>query len=291
MKTYEEYRACVEHALGPMLESLGDIPDRLLEAMRYSLLAGGKRLRPVMLLAACDMAGGDENTALPFACAIEMIHTYSLIHDDLPAMDNDDLRRGKPTNHKVFGEDLAILAGDGLLNAAAELMARAALGMADTRGIRAMEIIMRHAGVTGMIAGQTRDVLSEGETPREDLVAYIHSHKTADLLEAPMEAGLALAGADGTQIRAGYEYGYHLGLAFQMTDDLLDVTGDAALLGKNTGMDAELNKMTWVALRGVEGTARDAAEQVELALKALEKLPWEHGFFTELAAGIATRRK
>ena len=291
MKTYEEYRACVEHALGPMLESLGDIPDRLLEAMRYSLLASGKRLRPVMLLAACDMAGGDENTALPFACAIEMIHTYSLIHDDLPAMDNDDLRRGKPTNHKVFGEDLAILAGDGLLNAAAELMARAALGMADTRGIRAMEIIMRHAGVTGMIAGQTRDVLSEGETPREDLVSYIHSHKTADLLEAPMEAGLALAGADGTQIRAGYEYGYHLGLAFQMTDDLLDVTGDAAMLGKNTGMDAELNKMTWVALRGVEGTARDAAEQVELALKALEKLPWEHGFFTELAAGIATRRK
>ena len=291
MKTYEEYRACAERALGPMLESLGDIPDRLLEAMRYSLLAGGKRLRPVMLLAACDMAGGEENTALPFACAIEMIHTYSLIHDDLPAMDNDDLRRGKPTNHKVFGEDLAILAGDGLLNAAAELMARAALGMADTRGIRAMEIIMRHAGVTGMIAGQTRDVLSEGEMPREDLVSYIHSHKTADLLEAPMEAGLALAGADGTQIRAGYEYGYHLGLAFQMTDDLLDVTGDAAMLGKNTGMDAELNKMTWVALRGVEGTARDAAEQVELALKALEKLPWEHGFFTELAAGIATRRK
>ena len=291
MKTYEEYRACAERALGPMLESLGDIPDRLLEAMRYSLLAGGKRLRPVMLLAACDMAGGEENTALSFACAIEMIHTYSLIHDDLPAMDNDDLRRGKPTNHKVFGEDLAILAGDGLLNAAAELMARAALGMADTRGIRAMEIIMRHAGVTGMIAGQTRDVLSEGEMPREDLVSYIHSHKTADLLEAPMEAGLALAGADGTQIRAGYEYGYHLGLAFQMTDDLLDVTGDAALLGKNTGMDAELNKMTWVALRGVEGTARDAAEQVELALKALEKLPWEHGFFTELAAGIATRRK
>ena len=163
MKTYEEYRLLAEHALGPMLESLGSIPDRLLEAMRYSLLAGGKRLRPVMLLAACEMAGGDVNTALPFACAIEMIHTYSLIHDDLPAMDNDDLRRGKPTNHKVFGEDLAILAGDGLLNAAAELMARAALGMADTRGIRAMEIIMRHAGVTGMIAGQTRDVLSEGE--------------------------------------------------------------------------------------------------------------------------------
>ncbi len=289
MRTYDEYRILAEHALGPMLESLGEIPEKLLEAMKYSLEAGGKRLRPVMLLAACEMAGGDTETALPFACAIEMIHTYSLIHDDLPAMDNDDLRRGKPTNHKVFGEDLAILAGDGLLNAAAELMARTALRMADARGIRAMEIIMRHAGVTGMIAGQTRDVLSEGETPREDLVAYIHSHKTADLLEAPMEAGLALAGADEAQIRAGYEFGLHLGLAFQMTDDLLDVKGDAALMGKNTGMDSALNKMTWVALRGVEGTEKDAAEQTELAVKALESLPWEHGFFEELVRGIINR--
>ena len=290
MRTYEEYRTLVERSLGPVLESLGNIPDRLLEAMRYSLLAGGKRLRPVMLLAACEMAGGDAELALPFACALEMIHTYSLIHDDLPAMDNDDLRRGKPTNHKVFGEDLAILAGDGLLNAAAELLARTAVEMADLRGIRALEIIMRHAGVTGMIAGQTRDVLSEGEKPREDLVRYIHSHKTADLLEAPMEAGLALAGANEKQIKAAFEYGLHLGLAFQMTDDLLDVTGDAALLGKNTGMDAALDKMTWVALRGVEGTEQDAAEQVDLAVKAIDQLPWEHEFFTELARGTLVRK-
>ena len=289
MKTYEEYLSLVNHALGPMLESLGVIPDRLLEAMKYSLEAGGKRLRPVMLLAACEMAGGNTESALPFACALEMIHTYSLIHDDLPAMDNDDLRRGKPTNHKVFGEDLAILAGDGLLNAAAELMARTALRMADSRGIRALEIILRHAGVTGMIAGQTRDVLSEGETPREDLVAYIHSHKTADLLEAPMEAGFALAGADEDQIRAGQAYGLHFGLAFQMTDDLLDVKGDAALMGKNAGMDSALNKMTWVALRGVEGTEKDAAEQVELAVQALSNLPWEHGFFEKLVRGVITR--
>ena len=289
MKTYEEYLSLVEHALGPKLESLGEIPEQLLKAMKYSLEAGGKRLRPVMLLASCDMAGGDVETALPFACAIEMIHTYSLIHDDLPAMDNDDLRRGKPTNHKVFGEDMAILAGDGLLNAAAELMARAALRIADFRGIRALEIIMRHAGVTGMIAGQTRDVLSEGETPQEDLVTYIHSHKTADLLEAPMEAGLALAGADENQIRAGFEYGLHFGLAFQMTDDLLDVMGDAALMGKNTGMDSALDKMTWVALRGAEGTEKDAAEQVELAVQALNKLPWEHGFFEKLVRGVITR--
>ena len=289
MRTYEEYRACVENALGPALESLGDIPGELLEAMEYSLKAGGKRLRPVMLLAACEMAGGSAETALPFACALEMIHTYSLIHDDLPAMDNDDLRRGKPTNHKVYGEALAILAGDGLLNAAAELMARAALRMGDLRGIRAMEAVMRHAGVTGMIAGQTRDVLSEGKPPREDLVAYIHSHKTADLLQAPVEAGLALAGADEKQIAAGQAYGLHLGLAFQMTDDLLDVTGDAALLGKNTGMDAGLDKMTWVALRGVAGTAADAAEQTELAVRALESLPWDHSFFTDLAREMTSR--
>ena len=291
MKTYEEYRRTTEHALIPMLESLGNIPGKLLEAMRYSLEAGGKRLRPVMLLAACDMAGGDTGTALPFACAMEMIHTYSLIHDDLPAMDNDDLRRGKPTNHKVFGEGMAVLAGDGLLNAAAELMAGAALRMADSRGIRAMEIIMRHAGVTGMIAGQTADLTSEGEPPREELVTYIHSHKTADLLEAPMEAGLALAGADEQACLLGREYGYHLGLAFQMTDDLLDVTGDVALLGKKTGADAELNKMTWVALRGIEGTEKDAAEQAELAIGAINRLPWEHEFFTELARGTVLRKQ
>jgi geranylgeranyl pyrophosphate synthase len=134
-------------------------------------------------------------------------------------------------------------------------------------------------------------VLCEGEPPQEELVSYIHSHKTADLLEAPMEAGLALAGADDRQIRAGFEYGLHLGLAFQMTDDLLDVTGDAALLGKNTGMDAELNKLTWVALKGVEGTEKDAAEQVELAVKALDTLPWEHGFFTDLARNTLVRKK
>ena len=290
MRTYEEYRSLVERSLGPVLESLGEIPDRLLEAMRYSLLAGGKRLRPVMLLAACEMAGGEAELALPFACALEMIHTYSLIHDDLPAMDNDDLRRGKPTNHKVFGEDLAILAGDGLLNAAAELMARTAVEMADMRGIRALEIIMRHAGVTGMIAGQTKDVLSEGVKPEKSLVSYIHAHKTADLLEAPMEAGLALAGADDRQIKAGFEYGLHLGLAFQMTDDLLDVTGDAALLGKNTGMDAALDKLTWVALKGVEGTAKDAEEQVALAEKALDALPYETSFFRDLAASMTSRK-
>ena len=288
MRTLEEYRSRVEHALIPMLCSLGNIPDRLLNPMRYSLEAGGKRIRPALLLAACEMAGGQAETALPFACALEMIHTYSLIHDDLPAMDNDDLRRGKPTNHKMFGENLAILAGDGLLNAAAELMAAAAVQMGDLRGIRAMEIIMRHAGVTGMIAGQTEDVCSEGVEPREDLLRYIHEHKTADLLEASVEAGLALAGARREEIERGREYALHLGLAFQMTDDLLDVEGDADVMGKNPHADG--NKMTWVALRGVEGTRADVAEQIRMAKDALRQLPWDTSFFASFADSIAQRK-
>ena len=289
MKTLKEYRQMTEEALIPMLSSLGDIPSPLWEAMSYSLEAGGKRIRPALLLAACETAGGDTSIALPFACALEMIHTYSLIHDDLPAMDNDDLRRGQPTNHKVFGENVAILAGDGLLNAAAELMAVSAVKMEDMRGIRAMEIIMRHAGVTGMIAGQSEDVTSEGQDPREDIVRYIHEHKTADLLEAAVEAGLALAGAEENVIEAGREYALHLGLAFQMTDDLLDVTGSADRMGKSTGKDQEQNKMTWVALRGVEGTAEDARREISLAREALEGIPGDTAFFAAFADSLLGR--
>ena len=177
----------------------------------------------MLLLAACEMAGGTPEEALPFACALEMVHTYSLIHDDLPGMDNDDLRRGRPTSHKVFGEGLAILAGDGLLNAALELALKAALRMGNFRGIRAAELLARHAGVTGMIAGQTVDVTMEGSTPTEELVSYIHTHKTSDLLQAPMEMGLTLVGADPAPVEFGRLYGEHLGIAFQIVDDLLDV--------------------------------------------------------------------
>ena len=286
MKTFNEYRRIIDEALIPTLSSLGDIPSPLWEAMSYSLEAGGKRIRPALLLAACEMAGGDGETALPFACALEMIHTYSLIHDDLPAMDNDDLRRGQATNHKVFGENVAILAGDGLLNAAAEVMAASAVKIGDLRGIRAMEIIMRHAGVTGMIAGQSEDVTSEGQEPKEDIVRYIHEHKTADLLEAAVEAGLALAGAGEDEIGAGREYALHIGLAFQMTDDLLDVTGSEDRMGKSTGKDQEQNKMTWVALKGVEGTAGDARKEIDLAKEALRALPWDTGFFAAFADSL-----
>jgi len=291
MKSFDEYRAAVENALGTVFRTLGPVPDALRNAMQYSLSAGGKRLRPVLLLAACEMAGGTEETALPFACAVEMIHTYSLIHDDLPAMDNDDLRRGKPTSHKVFGEGMAVLAGDGLLNAAVELMSGSVLRSFDIRHVKAMEIIMRHAGVTGMIAGQAMDLQAEGGPPDEQLLRYIHHHKTADLLMAPVEAGLLLGGADDATIAAGSAFAFHLGLAFQMTDDLLDVIGDAHLLGKETGKDAEQHKLTWVSVRGVGETRRDAEKETELALQALEKLPGDHMLLQSITRQMTGRKQ
>ena len=281
MKSYNEYQEIVNRSLEPQLRSIGSIPDQLLEAMLYSLMAGGKRLRPVLLLAACDMAGGSLEESIPFACALEMIHTYSLIHDDLPGMDNDDLRRGRPTNHKVYGEGLAILAGDGLLNGAMELVLSASLKFKDFKGVRAAEILMRHAGVTGMIAGQTMDVTMEGCTPSEKLVSYIHTHKTSDLIQAAVEAGMMLAGCSEAEIESGRMFGYHLGIAFQIVDDLLDVTGDPEVLGKNTGKDD--NKLTWVALRGIDGARCDAKREGESAISALKYLPWNHDFFDKLA--------
>lgn len=281
MRDAAAYRDLINRSLEPWLRSLGAIPERLLEAMLYSLTAGGKRLRPVLLLAACEAAGGSCETALPYACALEMIHTYSLIHDDLPGMDNDDLRRGRPTNHKVFGEGVAILAGDGLLNAAMEIVLRESVRSGNMNGVRAAEVLARHAGVTGMIGGQTVDVTMEGSAPTEELVTYIHSHKTSDLLQAPMEMGMILAGCGPDQVEKGRCYGYHLGIAFQIVDDILDVTGNPELMGKNTGMDE--NKMTWVALRGVEQARRDAEDHIRQAVKALQGLPWDTSFFESIA--------
>lgn len=289
MRTFDEYRDMVEAALSSQLSSLGEIPEELFAAMDYSLSAGGKRIRPALLLAACETAGGDVEEALPFACALEMIHTYSLIHDDLPAMDNDDLRRGRPTNHKVYGEALAILAGDGLLSAAMELMLRIAVQMGGTRGLRAAEAIARRAGVTGMVGGQTVDVRSEGMAPNEERVAYIHAHKTADLLTAPIEAGFLLAGADDAQVQLGCQYGHALGMAFQMVDDVLDVEGDAATLGKTPGKDAAAGKNTWVAVHGVEQTRRDAQAQVQSAVDAISQLPFDTNFLKTLAQSTLNR--
>ena len=287
--TYDTLEKLVNNSLEMQVNSLGDIPETLKKAMLYSLEAGGKRLRPVLLLAAYGLLHEDMTPVLPYACALEMIHTYSLIHDDLPAMDNDDLRRGKPTNHKMFGEAVAILAGDGLLNAAYELMLRTASQESSLSGLRAAEVIARRAGVTGMIAGQTLDVTLEGTEPTMEKVAYIHAHKTADLLTAPMEAGLLLAGASEGQLAAGRAYGYHLGLAFQMVDDLLDLEGDPALLGKNVGMDATLGKLTWPSCVGEAQTRAEAAKHIAEAVKALAIYEEKANFLKGLAQSTLTR--
>lgn len=281
------YREAVENALRtlPLLENAGEEPvteaverdpaeglppQPLRSAMHYSLLLPGKRLRPCLLLAAYHLLKDDWETVLPFACALEMIHTYSLVHDDLPAMDDDALRRGKPTNHRVFGEDMAILAGDGLLNMAYETMLDSAFAQehpAET--VRAMREIAHRAGVRGMVAGQTLDVKLEGQAPSQESVRYIHLHKTADLLTAPVVAGLMLAGATEEQLEAARNYGRGVGLAFQIVDDLLDLEGDVAALGKETGMDAQRGKMTWPAVRGVEQAREDAKTAVEEAVEAM----------------------
>lgn len=284
----EEYRRAVDEALArfPMLVQQGEEPvtepdsaapaeglppQPLRSAMRYSLILPGKRLRPVLLLAAYHLLREDWENVLPFACALEMIHTYSLIHDDLPAMDNDGLRRGKPTNHRVFGENMAILAGDGLLNMAYETMLGSSFALEHPdRALRAAAEIARRAGVCGMIAGQTMDVKLEGHMPAKESVAYIHRHKTGDLLTAPLTAGLMLAGASEEQLNAGRTYGEGVGLAFQIIDDLLDVEGDVALTGKETGMDAQRGKMTWPAVHGVQKSREDAKAAIARAQAAME---------------------
>ena len=287
---FDSYRSYIEQYMSDWYSRFHDLPQKqLFEAMEYSLLAGGKRLRPVFAFEFCRMCGADWKKAAPFAAAIEMIHTYSLIHDDLPSMDNDDFRRGRPTNHKVYGEGMAILAGDGLLSAAMELMLRSAVQMGDLRGVRAAEAIARRAGVTGMVAGQVMDVTGEGSEPTLEKVDYIHRHKTADLLTAPIEAGFILAGADDKTVSAGCEYGVNLGLAFQMVDDLLDVEGETAVLGKTIGKDAAVGKLTWVAVHGLEKTREDAAEQVHLAVEALKILPGETNFLKTLAQSTLNR--
>lgn len=297
---YSRYVGMIEETIEQILPKTqevcpkdgGEIPQRLCESMRYSLLAGGKRVRPVLLLACCEMLGGDLAQAKVPAAALEMIHTYSLIHDDLPGMDDDDYRRGRPTNHKVYGVGHAILAGDGLLNYAYEcLLEHAAAHPENMKGlVLAAKTIAERAGVRGMIAGQSLDLLSEHMEPDADRLAYIHAHKTADLLTAPLLAAAYIAGADDAQIKALERFGRCVGVAFQIDDDLLDVEGDAALLGKQTGMDAQRGKMTWPALVGVEASRDRSAKLWDEALDALSVFGERAWFMREFACQLRARR-
>nr|AKR53701.1 chloroplast geranylgeranyl diphosphate synthase [Haematococcus lacustris]APX64485.1 geranylgeranyl pyrophosphate synthase GGPPS1 [Haematococcus lacustris] len=246
-------------------------PEVLVDSMRYSVLAGGKRVRPALTLAACDLVGGDMATALPTACAMEMIHTMSLIHDDLPAMDNDDFRRGRPTNHKVYGEDIAILAGDALLSFAFEHIAR------DTKGVPAdavLKVIMelgRAVGAQGLSAGQAVDIKSEGQEVGLEVLEYIHHHKTAALLEAAVVCGALVGGADTATVEKLRKYALNIGLAFQVIDDILDVTQTTETLGKTAAKDLAVNKTTYPKLLGLEASRKVADDLIREAIAQLDE--------------------
>ncbi len=254
-----KYRNIINNSLDEAL-SVPFVPYKLAEAMRYSVKAGGKRIRACLTLGVCDMLRGNRKMAIRLACGIEMIHTYSLIHDDLPCMDNDDMRRGKPSNHKVFGEATALLAGDGLLTYAFEYMLDAGLGFNSLNYYRAVAEISKRAGVCGMVAGQIADLEAEGsgECSARKL-EYIHLHKTADMLCASVLAGAYCAAYTESQLRALSGYAEKLGMLFQITDDILDYTGDAELMGKTLGKDKSQHKLTYVSLMGVDNARSTAA--------------------------------
>lgn len=279
----------VEDAIEGYLSHDPAVPDILREAMFYSLRAGGKRLRPVMVLLACQACGGPEVQALPAAAALEMVHTYSLIHDDLPAMDDDDMRRGRPTNHKVFGDGIAVLAGDALLTYAFNTLARHI--QKDSLVRQLVLELSDAAGATGMIGGQVADLQSHN-TPRNiDNVDYIHTHKTAIMFRAAARMGALCAHADPRQTDALGDYGLKLGLAFQVTDDLLDVTGTAEELGKHTRKDEKAGKLTYPAVVGLEKSQQRTRNLIDQAIAALADFGPDAEPLRYLARMITTRKK
>jgi len=265
-------------------------PEKIYEAMRYSLLAGGKRLRPILCLATCELVGGTVEMAMPTACALEMVHTMSLIHDDLPAMDNDDYRRGKLTNHKVYGEDIAILAGDGLLAYAFEYIAAQTQNVPAGRVLQVIARLARAVGASGLVGGQVVDLESEGKSNiQEETLNFIHTHKTGALLEACVVCGGILAGAtDGDQERLS-GYAKNIGLAFQIVDDILDITATQEELGKTAGKDLQAQKATYPSLWGLEVSKAKAQQLVDAAKAELDVFGEKAQALIAIANFITTR--
>ena len=263
----------------------------LFSAMNYSYKAGGKRLRPILIMESYRLCGGKGSDYLPYAAAIEMIHTYSLIHDDLPALDNDDLRRGKKTNHKVFGEAMAILAGDGLLNYAYEVILGHALNSSDhLSAIKACKAIADGAGIYGMVGGQVVDVESESKDIDLDCLYFIHLNKTAAMIVACMKAGAYLAGADDSKVEKLEAFGRNLGLAFQIADDILDIEGDEKLLGKHIGSDIENDKATYPHILGMERSKEISRDLIAQAKRNIEDFEGKD-FLVGLADYVISRNK
>ncbi len=293
LKTYLQQQCQkVDAALDAYLPKESELPHSLHKAMRYSVFAGGKRVRPILMLAACQAVGGDENNALPAACAMEMIHTYSLIHDDLPAMDNDDFRRGNPTNHKVFGEATAILAGDALLTEAFKLLSAprcATTIKAETR-LAVIREISSCSGSYGMVGGQVVDMECEGKEGIDlPTVQYIHTHKTGALIKASVVAGALLGEAYSDQLKAITRYGEAAGLAFQIADDILDIEGTTEQIGKDAGSDQARGKATYPAVMGLAAAKVEAAAMMDEAMRALECFGTEADPLRQIAQYIVKR--
>ncbi len=293
-KTFEEYRKLFEDHIMDFIPDIDQKSITLYDSMRYSLTAGGKRIRPVLLMAACEFCGGKADEALPYACAIEYIHTYSLIHDDMPCMDDDELRRGLPTNHMVYGDAVATLAGDGLQSAAYEAMQRDMLLYFDNfdalkSRIRAAYEIVKGAGVTGMVAGQIADVEAENKRCSKELLDYIHITKTADMIIGAVRAGARLGSCSEEELENLTVYAENLGLAFQVCDDILDVEGDQELLGKETGHDEANSKATYPALYGMDESKKKLRELTDAAKEALAEYYDNAELFNDLAEMLASR--
>jgi geranylgeranyl diphosphate synthase type II len=285
----EEIRELVEEALQAFFPPADTYPDVIYRAMRYSLFAGGKRFRPVLTVLAAQAFGVAPKSVLPAACAIEYIHTYSLIHDDLPAIDNDDLRRGLPTCHKKFSEDIAILAGDALFAEAFALISRLQEASEQRSIIKAINELAEAAGPGGMVGGQVVDMESTGREVGLDTVLYIHTHKTGRLIRASVRTGAILAGAADKDLEGLTKYGDHLGLAFQITDDILDETGNVEELGKKPGQDRAVHKATYPAVAGLGEARRKAAEEAKAAADALRGINAETEALADLAAFVIER--
>lgn len=279
----------IDQALDKFLP-LGDTyPPSIHQAMRYSLFAGGKRLRPILVLAAAEAVGGRSEEVIPTACALELIHTYSLIHDDLPAMDNDDYRRGKLTNHKIYGEAKAILAGDGLLTLAFQIIAQNSQGLSAAKVLEVIGEISIAAGTLGMIGGQVVDSESENKHIDPETLHYIHTCKTGALYKAALRSGAILAGATTEQLLALTNYAEKLGLAFQITDDILDIEGDEKLLGKPVGSDLKNQKSTYPSLFGLAKAKEMAADAVADAVASLAPFGQNASLLKEIALYLLSR--
>jgi geranylgeranyl diphosphate synthase type II len=293
LKAYlNEKRAVVEEALEGIFPAPEGPAADIVSAMGYSLFAGGKRLRPILCIAGAEAAGGEAKDVLPVACGIELIHTYSLIHDDLPVMDDDDMRRGKPTNHKVFGEAVALLAGDGLLTKAFHVMTGADFvnRVRPNALLAVIGLIAQAAGYEGMVGGQVVDIQSEGKEVDPSIVQFIHTRKTAALISASVVSGAILADAAEDQVKALTSYGQNIGLAFQVSDDILDIEGDSRELGKNVGSDTRQEKITYPAVVGLNRSKEIQKELVEQAIESIAPFDQRAEPLRHIAKYIIARR-